>query len=84
MQFHISGSIPPQEAEETIEAATLKQAVHKYKQQHPQARIEEINDEEVVGLCEGCGVPIREYTDQGYSFSPEDSIVLCANCAPSL
>ena len=78
----IVGHIPQTNVEEDVEAEDATEAVRKFKELHPHALVELIDEEVVVGFCEGCERPIMESEEGTFTYNSEDSVYLCQGCTP--
>jgi hypothetical protein len=76
--IEVVGHIPQQHVASVIPVATAKEAVHWFQKEHPGACVEKIDGAFVVGICEGCEIPLFENDD--YMYLAEENIHFCMAC----
>jgi hypothetical protein len=73
----IAGRMPSLPLEFVSGTTDLKRAVALFREKFPTAIIEAIDDREVVGTCEGCGLPV--FVGDSY-LRDEDGVRWHAKC----
>lgn len=78
--IEVVGHIPQRSVASNVPAATPKEAVAGFKKEHPDACVEKVNGDFIVGICEGCETPLFDEDD--YVYLAEESIHFCKACKP--
>jgi hypothetical protein len=75
----VEGTIPIQHVEKGTAGTDRREAVRRFKEEHPLARVESIDGVFVRGFCIVCELPVLE-DDRGYKYYSDSETYVCPGC----
>lgn len=78
----VAGFMPQKPVEIEVTTKNASEAVRCFKEKHPDATVDNIDGQLVLGLCESCAEPIMDEEDVQAHYLGEDNIYICYGCKP--